>query len=246
MRTRCMSRRGVVWAALLLAAAGTSIWADAETDDRIRLRIENRLAGQVALSVENLKIEVQEAVVRLSGSVASIGELERVERLVSGVVGVAGTVNELTIRASTRSDLALSQEIRRLLNRRTRFRDAGIVVTASGTEVSLEGMVERALDRLDAEKIAADVAGVTRVVNKLQVASDGRIPPEVIGTRVRSLLVNPLTFGVIRELEVSVEEGVVHLRGVARRDGDRIEAERLAMSVPGVTGVINEISVLGS
>ena len=74
----------------------------------------------------------------------------------------------------------------------------------------------------------------------------GNAPPEEIRKRVVSILTNPLTFGLIRGLEVSVEAGTVTLRGTVQRQAESEEAERLALGVPGVVQIDNQLTILGS
>ena len=244
----------IVWMNRLMAAAivmsmsvawAQSFRADAGEDDRVKQRVQTRLAGQIALHIESLGIEVEDGNLHLTGIVGSLGEKTRAERVVGGIVGVKAITNDLSIRPSDRSETAIAQEVQRQLETRTRFRRTPIQVTVSGTEVTLGGVVERALDRLDAEEIAAEAQGVTRVINTLQIRSEGTHSAESIRSRVLSILTNPLTFGAIRHPEVSVEAGVVTLQGVVSRDGERVEAERLTLGVPGVTGVINLLKVGG-
>ena len=246
-----MKKRGMAWSAVALVAAVVSIVgagpiaAVTAEDARVKQRIETRLAGQVTLHIESLGIDVVEGTVHLTGTVSSLGEKMRTERVVGGIVGVRSISNDLAVKATDRSEITITQDIQRRLESRTRFRKSPVQVTVAGTEVTLAGEVERALDRLDAEEIAADAAGVSKVVNNLRVRTEGNIPPETIRSRVLSILTNPLTFGVVRNLVVTVEQGTVTLNGIASRDADRIQAERLALGVPGVSGVINLISVGG-
>ncbi len=242
-----VAARGLLVLTLALPVLAPADLRGEETlDDRIRQRILTRLAGQVSVKPERLQIEVTGGTVRLEGTVASVGERKGVERIVGGVIGVAQVVNDLIIRPSGRSEAAISQEVRRLLDGRTRFRTHPVEVVVAGGEVTLSGEVARALDRLDAETIAGNVEGVTRVVNDLRLAEGGAHPPEEIRRRVLSLLVNPLVFGAIRDLRVEAEGGRVTLRGSARRMEDRLQAERLALTVSGVVEVVNAIEVGGS
>jgi len=233
-------------AAFLFVVSSTGVaraLPNEEDDARIKQRIETRLMGQVTLHIESLGLDVKEGTVHITGLVPSLGERLRTERVVGGIVGVRGILNELAVKPTDRSEIAISQEVQRSLESRTRFRKNPVQVTVSGTEVTLSGTVDRGLDRIDAEEISAEAAGVTRVQNNLQVRTEGHVPPETIRSRVTSILTNPLTFGVIRRLEVDVEDSTVTLKGVATRDADRLQAERLALSVPGVSGVINLIQV---
>lgn len=224
------------------------VLAQTAGDSRIQQRVTMRLAGQVSLHPENLRIEVINRVVHLTGSVASTGERDRMGLLASGIVGVSGVINDLVVRPSSRPPQAIRQEIMDTLRRHPRFRRHPIQVTITGNGVvRLEGEVERGVDKLDAGHLAADVDGVVAVENNLRVRSEGSMEPARILQRVRSILTNPLSFGVIRNLTVEIDQrGRIRLRGLAMLPADRQQAERLALTVPGVVGVINEIVVLGS
>ncbi|HET6372321.1 MAG TPA: BON domain-containing protein [Candidatus Polarisedimenticolia bacterium] len=220
--------------------------ADAAADERIQQRILTRLAGQVTLHLEELQVDVKDGVAHLSGSTGSIGETQSVERIVRSIVGVATVVSDLTVRPRGSSESMITQEVRRLLDRRTRFKTSPIEVDVAGTEVTLSGKVQRGIDRLDAETIAAGITGVTRVVNNLEIASAGTSTAEEIRKKTLAILTNPLTFGLVRKLAIEVSGGTVTLTGVVSRDQDRLEAERLTLAVPGVTSVDNRIEVEGS
>ncbi len=229
----------------LRAAPQTPVESGAEMDDRIALRITSRMAGQVSLNLEGFEVQVSNSVVTITGSVASVGEKRHVERLVNGVVGVAAVRNNLTIRPTDRGDLGIRSDVDVLLERRTRFRDNPITATVNGTEVTLSGKTDRALDRLDAEDLTARVSGVTRVINNIEVTGPAASKPDV-AARVLSLLVNPLTFGVARDLDVQIDDrGVVILAGSVERESDRVDAGRLALTVPGVTAVDNRLIARG-
>ena len=66
---------------------------------------------------------------------------------------------------------------------------------------------------------------------------DTKIKAEVLARIAADPDTNPF------EIEVEVNEGVVHLTGVVDEAGDRAEAERLAASASGVVRVINDIKV---
>jgi len=243
--------RHVIGRLALLAALGTIAFgiasgaasAETETDTRIRMRIERRLQGQVSLHFERLHVSVRDGVASLQGSVASIGEKQSVDRLVASVVGVRGVVDDLEIRISHESSEAILDRIRRQIGQRPRFQVNPVQVSISGGVVTLGGEVQRGVDRLDAGDIAASVPGVTEVDNRLLVIGAGSVPPETIRNDVLAALTNPLTFGVIRDLDIAVDGSVVTLRGVATSDADRIAARRLALTVTGVSDVKDEIEL---
>ena len=234
-------------AILCLLAVARSAAADPENDERVRLRIQVRLSGQVSIDLRDAAVTVRDGIATIKGSVGSIGSQEKVVRLVSGIVGVDGLNNEISIRPSSRSDGAIQEEIVGLLQRRPRFREEAIAVQVTAGAVRLSGEVERSLDRFDAGEIAMSVDGVVSIANEVTVRTQGTIPLPIVLERVRSVLTNTLTFGVIRDLDVQIDQaGVVMLQGTAQRQSTAETAERLALGVPGVTGVINRIEVLGS
>ncbi|HKY33063.1 MAG TPA: BON domain-containing protein [Candidatus Polarisedimenticolia bacterium] len=245
-----MKARRWWWSSAAMAALALAAIAAQEAgaagcagDAELERQILRRLLGQVEVREEGITVEVECGVAVLRGAVASIGEAERLERLASGIVGIRSVANRVAVAPTTRSDLAVAQEVRRRLERYPRLRRPTLMVSASDGVVTLSGEVERDLDGRQAESIAADVAGVRRVVNTVRVTGEERPDDALVQSRVMSLLANPLTFGAVRDLRVRVEDGIVVLEGTVAREADRHEAERLAGGVPGVAGVRNDLVV---
>lgn len=216
---------------------------DAANDVRIKDQLLAKLTGLVSIHPERLEVTVSEAVVRITGSVASVGEKLVIGRIAGSIMGVASIANDLSVRAVDRPEADILQDVTRLLQNRPKFRDVPIRVLVSGNEVTLDGQVKHNADKAEAEEIAGTVAGVTRVVNTLEVDSAGTIPDEIIKSKVESALANPITFGAVRNLEVTVEEGTVTLKGTVRRDMERRQAERIVVGVEGVGSVLNLITI---
>ena len=243
-------RRGTVSCMLALAlclAMGFNLAsADTANDARIKEQLQSRLSGLVSIHPERMEVTVTDGVVRITGSVASVGEKLAVGRIAGSVAGATSVTNDLSVRALDRPDAAVRQEVSGLLKNRPKFRDADIHVAVSGSQVTLTGKVKHASDKAEAEDIAGTAMGVTRVVNSLEVDNKVTIPDETIKSNIGSALKNPVTFGVVKDLEIVVEDGMVTLRGSVVRESDRLQAERLALGVDGVTSVENLITVTGS
>src|SRR5688572_30302708 len=103
----------------LPGAVGAYVGADDEADRLLQEQITNRLLGQVALYPRNLNVVVRDGHVQVTGSVASLEEVDAIDRLVLGFVGVRDVDNRVTVRPSMRSDPAIAQEVRRELDRFT-------------------------------------------------------------------------------------------------------------------------------
>ncbi|PRP94157.1 Osmotically-inducible protein Y precursor [Enhygromyxa salina] len=120
-----------------------------------------------------------------------------------------------------------------------------IDVDVMNAVVTLRGEVEDQAVSDEAEKLARNTEGVTRVENKLMIASEDKDEPRgdlgiqaAVGTR---LLADP---DVRRHnIDVDVVNGVVYLSGVVHDQPAKDTAERIASRVDGVTRVENELQV---
>lgn len=231
----------------LLAATLHLIAAESEADRRLRERISARLEGQVSLHPRNLAVAVKDGSVRLTGSVASLEEVDAMDRLVKGIVEVREVDNRVSVRPSTRSDLAIRQDLRQRLDKFPSLRQPSVEAVVKEGRAVLTGRVRDGVDRLEADRQARSVAGVVSLENRIEVSVNPSGPPghasDGLAVRVRSLLGNPLTFGAVRQLRVEVDGSTVYLYGKVSRDADRDEAGKLTLTVAGVQRVVNLIAV---
>lgn len=118
-----------------------------------------------------------------------------------------------------------------------------INVEVNNSVVLLTGHVEACLDRLEAEKAAKAVYGVTSVINNIEVdPKHPRTDCEIADDVVASLR---LVACVLEELPtVFVKEGVAVLKGKVRWKFQRASAENAADAVIGVRQVVNLIEVV--
>lgn len=108
--------------------------------------------------------------------------------------------------------------------------------------VHLRGRVETCMDKVETEKAAKAVYGVTAVVNELEVSpgrvhADGEIAHDIV-----SALRN--TTVVLEEMPaVAVNDGVAVLHGRCRWNFQKNCAERTALAIAGVKRVVNRIEI---
>lgn len=115
------------------------------------------------------------------------------------------------------------------------------VHTAEGV-VTLTGTAENLLTRERTERVAETVKGVRSVVNLIQIEpSEYRSDTSIRDDVEDALLLDPATDSY--EIRPSVRDGAVTLRGSVESWAERDLAEKVAMGVPGVTGIRDEISV---
>jgi osmotically-inducible protein OsmY len=118
-----------------------------------------------------------------------------------------------------------------------------IAVSADDGAVTLRGTVGSLREKREAGKAAARVYGVTDVSNELQVRMlDGskRDDADLRGDVLQALMLDSL---VPMSVDAKVRGGVVTLTGTAAWQYQRDEAEFLTASVPGVSGIKNDITL---
>jgi osmotically-inducible protein OsmY len=118
-----------------------------------------------------------------------------------------------------------------------------IAVSADDGAVTLRGTVASFREKREAGKAAARVYGVTEVSNELQVRMlDGRRrdDADLRGDVLQALMLDCL---VPMTVDAKVRDGVVTLTGTAQWQYQQDEAEFLTASVPGVSGIQNQIAL---
>jgi hyperosmotically inducible protein len=119
----------------------------------------------------------------------------------------------------------------------------------NGTEVILSGQVisEHATTKDDAGKFVKSIAGVTKVVNNIEV-----LPPSVFDNQIRRAEFRTVfsqsdlgryTMGAIPQVHIIVKNGHVSLEGVVMNQMDKNIAGIVANSVPGVFSVENNLRI---
>ena len=119
----------------------------------------------------------------------------------------------------------------------------------NGGNVTLYGQVVRPSTRSDAERRVKRVAGVTRVVNNIQVLPLSRFDDNIRTATYRSIArmggLYRYLQGTNPSLHIVVNRGHVTLEGVVSGSGDRTLAYHAASRVPGVFSVKNNLRVEG-
>ena len=144
------------------------------------------------------------------------------------------------------ADAPLQQNVADELRWDPRVDSRSIAVSAEGDgTVTLRGTVGSYRQKREARKAAERVWGVTRVTNDLEVrllTEHRRADADLRGDVLQALMLDALVPGTIG---VTVQDGVVTLTGTAERQFQREEAEFVAGTVAGVTGVQNDVELTG-
>lgn len=138
------------------------------SDEQIAHAAIDRLAWEVTVPKEAVKIEVQKGYVTLTGTVGRHFQKKAAERCIRGLYGVMGVSNHMVIKPQPNAT-NISSDIDVALHR-SWFDPKTIRVTTDGGKVKLTGSVHTPGDRFRAGAAAWGSPGATMVENDLVIA----------------------------------------------------------------------------
>ncbi len=152
-------------------------------DLEIKAGVQEALLLEPAGLAGAVSVEVADGTVILSGNVPDAEHRYRAELAARRVPGVRTVENRLGVVAAAPAadaDERLAKAVAFELYSTGAFELATLEVAAEGSTVRLGGTVRSAAEKLLAERVAGEVAGVERVVNALEVGAEataGTTPP---------------------------------------------------------------------
>lgn len=215
-----------------------------KTDAEVLEAIRHELQSDHRIGEASVNVRVEDGIVTLTGDVGSWGECQAAQECAYRVGGVLDVANDLRIRPASgvrRSDTQIARAVRDTLEWDVFIPDEQIRSSVTDGRVTLEGEVALYRQRDDAENAVRDLAGVTSVVNHIQVR-----PPPVAAPDLRKAIHAALQRQAEREsnaIEVEVENGHVAVRGVVRSWRERDAVLGAVKGTPGVRNIDHTIRV---
>lgn len=241
-RGTMMSAAGV--ASAMTLATATVAAPPAMTDQSISDAVSDELLIDASVLSHKITVLTNDGIVRLSGSVNNALAKQRAERIAETIRGVRDVINMIEVKplqerssAQVRSDV----ESALLANPTAEALEITASVNDRG-EVTLTGQVDSWQERMTAENVAKGVAGVTGVVNDINVSyalnrSDAEIRTDVKSALQWDVMVDD---GLV---DIAVADGEVALSGVVGSAAEKRRATQEAW-VAGVTNVnVSELRV---
>jgi osmotically-inducible protein OsmY len=142
-----------------------------KTDEEIAAEVLNGIKWNWDVPNNQVKVKVENGWVTLEGEMQWNHQRNAATRAAAYRQGVKGVTNNITIKSDVR-DAIEKLDIESALRRSASINDDDIVVTVSGTEVTLTGTVKSWYQRDEAETIAWKAPGTWTVVNNLIVEYD--------------------------------------------------------------------------
>ena len=151
--------------------------SDNEFEPGLHGRVKAALIGNNTLKARDINIEVEDGIVQISGFVATDEEVALADELLAGTEGMVELRNHLHAMAETSGPEARASNVKLAGKVKAALVDSDIadadevLVEVRDGVVLLAGFVDSADEAAAAEAAAANVEGVTQVINSIDVAS---------------------------------------------------------------------------
>jgi osmotically-inducible protein OsmY len=212
-----------------------------KTDFELRHDVERELEEDPSVDARDVAVTAKNGVVTLTGQVPTLGEKWRAESVAKRVAGVVAIANEIEVELMhERTDADIAEDLRLAFKMDNRIPADSIKVAVSNGWVTLEGTVNHHFQKVEAESLARELAGVRGITNKIEVTPSAS--PKDVKARIEDAFKRSAQLDANR---ISVESlnGKVILTGTVRSFAERGEAEAAAWRTPGVTEVENKLIV---
>ncbi len=212
-------------------------------DSELRSLVLEELEWEPSVDAAHIGVVAQDGVVTLSGFVESFAEKMAAERAARRVKGVRAIAEEIEVRVPSHrkgADDEIAHRAVSLLNWDIEVPGERLGVKVEHGVVTLTGDVDWQFQKHAAERDIRRLSGVTGVINAIVVRPS--VAPGVVRERIEAALRRHAELEATG-LEVAVSGGMVTLRGTVNTAWERSAAEDAAWAAPGVSQVVNQISV---
>ncbi len=211
-------------------------------DRDLRDVVLRQLEWDPRVQSDDVSVKAKEGTVTLTGFVRTYTEKYAAENVAKSVYGVRAVANDIEVKPTTRTDPEIARDVVEAMRIDVRVPDERIKATVREGFVTLEGSAEWYFQREAAEGRARHVHGVRGVFNKIEVKSMVASTAEV-KSRIEDALRRSAELDA-RRISVSLQDGAVTLEGNVHTWFERTEAERAAWAAPGVSRVVDNITVV--
>lgn len=214
-----------------------------KTNEELQKEVTDALSWEPLLHGSQIKAEVQNGIVTLTGSVDSFSKKAEAEEAAKNVSGVKLVVEELQIifnNGNYKADAEIALEIANAFTWHWDIPNEKISAVVQNGWVSLGGELEWNYQKEAAKKVVSSLVGVRGITNDITIVtlSKDRIEKKDIEDAIDRN--NRIDKG---NIDVAVLNNVVTLKGSVDSWHQKSEAGRIAWNAPGVLQVQNDLFV---
>jgi len=212
------------------------------TDVELREAVLRQLEWAPEIASQDISVRAKEGAVTLTGFVQSYAEKVAAEKAAKSVYGAKAVANDIEVAAMTRTDPEIARDILAAMKLDLMVPDDRIKVGIHEGFVTLEGNVGWHYQREAAEHCARRIGGVRGVTNRIEMK-----PKTPTTTEVKAKIENALRRSAevdARRITVFASDGTVTLCGNVRSWFEKEQAAQAAWAAPGVSAVIDHITVV--
>jgi osmotically-inducible protein OsmY len=233
-----------------------TVTPEERSDPAIEADVKRALSADAATRSYDLGVAVADGIVSLTGSVHSWGERWLASSVVRGVKGVRGIEDYTIVTGERRSDDQIAADVEGRLQADAWIDDRGIDVTVHDGEVTLNGEVGSAIERMRARDDALMVGAKNVDESNLAVQWSLRSDMErdvdqlhMTDTEIQQAVSEAARIDPrvpLGGVSVSVDSGVVTLTGEAQHLQAKLALIEDATNTVGVLGVVDSMVVQGT
>jgi len=218
-----------------------------KSDVEIRENVleEIRWDPQLTNIASRIGVAVKDEVVTLSGVVDNYYERVAAERAAQRVAGVKVVAMDIEVQGRAvpdlKTDTAIAEAVRDALTWHSAVNEDLIDIKVDNGRVYLDGTVHWDYERKAAEKAVENIKGVKSVINRVRIKTRV-VDPVDIKKQIGAAFHRRATVDS-SEISVDVTGSTVKLTGVVRSFAEKKDAEKVALSMPGVTDVDNQLEI---
>jgi osmotically-inducible protein OsmY len=213
------------------------------SDLQLRQDVLDELEFEPSVNAAHIGVTANHGVVTLTGFVTSYAEKTMAERAARRVKGVRAIAEEIEVRLPSdlkRADDEVAARAIDILKWQVGVPAERIKVKVEKGVVTLTGDVDWQFQKTEADHVVHKLSGVAGVLNQIRVASP--VHAIEVKEKIEKALQRSAELEASR-ITVETEGGRVILKGKVHAWYERDIAERAAWSAPGVTEVVDRLTI---
>jgi len=215
----------------------------AKTDTDIRNDVLSELAWDSRIDEKQVGVQVDQGIVTLGGTVASLATSAAAAEAAHRVCGVKDVANELQVQSThpdRMTDADIARAVRNALEWDALIPDQEIRSTVTGGGVVLEGVVATPIQKDEVEKTISRLKGIKNLDNRLQVSPVAE--PDAVVASIRQAL-NRRAVRQADHLAIRVGDGRVCVEGAVQSREERLAILGAIRGTRGVQAIDDRLSV---